>query len=180
MWFLRNDAVFANFAVNKTTGNKNDSTVVFTDKSYGNPEGWTWNFGANASPQTLTGKGPHTVKYTDIGYKDVTLTINVGQEEYICVKKNALYVTWPAGINTPDNGKQYTLFPNPASTWVKLSGFERGIIKVYNSSGVMVWESRGTTENNSIDVSGLAPGMYIIRILDTNGKMISKKLTIAK
>lgn len=180
MWFLRNDAIFANFTVNKTTGNKNDSTVVFTDKSYGDPEGWNWNFGENASPQTLTGKGPHTVKYTDVGYKDVTLTINVGQEEYICVKKNALYVTWPAGINTPNDSKQYTLFPNPASTWVKLSGFERGIIKVYNSSGVMVWESKGTTANNSIDVSGLAPGMYIIRILDTNGKMISKKLTIAK
>ncbi len=64
MWKKGASVLSANFNVNKTTAYRNDSTVVFTDMTYGSPESWEWNFGEGAEPATRTGKGPHTVKYT--------------------------------------------------------------------------------------------------------------------
>ncbi|MDQ3142152.1 MAG: gliding motility-associated C-terminal domain-containing protein [Bacteroidota bacterium] len=36
---------------------------------------WTWNFGKDAVPQSSASKGPHTVRYTSIGEKYITLTL---------------------------------------------------------------------------------------------------------
>lgn len=55
------------------------STVTFTDAS-SNATSWAWNFGANASPQTANGAGPHTVTYNSAGSYSVSLTINGGDD----------------------------------------------------------------------------------------------------
>jgi hypothetical protein len=37
--------------------------------------GWQWSFGANANPQTASGKGPHTVAFNTPGQQSVVLTL---------------------------------------------------------------------------------------------------------
>jgi PKD repeat protein len=49
--------------------------VIFTDNSTA-ATSWAWNFGAGASPATASTQGPHTVNYSTLGNKTVSLTIN--------------------------------------------------------------------------------------------------------
>ena len=48
-------------------------------------------------------------------------------------------------------------------------------MKVYNVLGQMVKTVRGT---NKISVSGLPEGVYLLRILDADGKVYTNKITI--
>jgi len=56
------------------------SSVVFTNTSTGitGTTTYNWNFGANASPATAIGIGPHTVAYSVSGSKTVSLTVADG------------------------------------------------------------------------------------------------------
>ena len=62
--------------------------VVFTDASV-NATSWEWNFGQGALPATANTQGPHTIKYTEAGSRNVSLTINESlseiKEDYISV-----------------------------------------------------------------------------------------------
>lgn len=52
--------------------------VVVNDAStfaLGSITSWRWSFGANASPQTATGKGPHTVQFNQPGTIPIVLTL---------------------------------------------------------------------------------------------------------
>jgi hypothetical protein len=54
------------------------TAVNITDAStftLGNITAWRWSFGANATPQTATGKGPHTVQFNQSGNIPVVLTL---------------------------------------------------------------------------------------------------------
>ncbi|MBN2519272.1 MAG: PKD domain-containing protein, partial [Bacteroidales bacterium] len=51
------------------------SSVVFTDKSLGDNNTYSWNFGTGASPQTANTAGPHTVTYSTPGKKTISLTV---------------------------------------------------------------------------------------------------------
>lgn len=65
----------ANFRFSKNPICKNDQ-VTFTDSSTGNISAYAWDFGANATPATAAGKGPHTCVYSAGGTKTVKLTIS--------------------------------------------------------------------------------------------------------
>ena len=64
----------ANFNASKTVIAITETTT-FTDQSTGNINTYSWNFGANASPATATGIGPHVVTYSTTGYKNISLTV---------------------------------------------------------------------------------------------------------
>jgi parallel beta-helix repeat protein len=64
----------ADFTGTPTTGNI-PLTVVFTDLSTGPVTSWSWNFGSGASPATASTQGPHSVTYSTVGLKTVTLTV---------------------------------------------------------------------------------------------------------
>ncbi len=179
MWHYGAIPISADFKVNSTTAHQNDLNVVFTDLSYGSPETWSWDFGQDASPATLTGEGPHTIKYTTTGNKTITLTITKGTEEQIYVKENYINVTWPVDVETTDLNKQFTVYPNPASTFITINGYERGTVKVYSSTGALVMDIE-RLNNGTLNISNLNSGLYIIRIQTPEGTVISKKLSISK
>lgn len=172
----------AGFTINKTTVPRNDSTVIFTDASYGNIDSWEWNFGADASPATLSEKGPHKIKYTTYGHKNVTLTITKGLDIQVLIKEKAIFVDWGTGIGTETNNANYNIYPNPANNemFVKIDGFEKGSIQVFNIAGALVWQSIGITDDNRINISNLDSGIYIVKIKDLNGSITSRKLTISR
>lgn len=54
-----------------------NQTVTFSDASSG-ATSWEWDFGADATPATAVGAGPHNVSYSTGGTKTALLTINGG------------------------------------------------------------------------------------------------------
>ncbi len=55
-----------------------DVPVVIEDASsfpIGAITGWNWSFGADATPQTATGKGPHTVKFSTPGIHPIVMKL---------------------------------------------------------------------------------------------------------
>jgi len=180
MWHFGEISISANFSVNKTLANQDDSTVVFLNNSYGSPETWAWDFGEGASPQTITGAGPHTVKYTTLGSKSITLTITKGTDEHIIVKENCLNVTYRVGVDKPEMNNQLTLYPNPATTYIKINGYEKGTVQVFNTTGALVMEVSNLLSNNSLNISNLNTGIYLIKIQTPDGKVITKKLSVSK
>ena len=65
------------------------------------------------------------------------------------------------------------VYPNPAKDRVVIEGLEAVEVKVYNTSGQMVKCVRGT---NEIDVEGLPEGVYLLRIMDAEGKVYTNKI----
>jgi len=69
------DVTVPNFFVNKSKV-CSGVPVVFRDTSEGVIGQWDWDFGADAIPNKISGKGPHTVVYSSGGNKNVKLKIN--------------------------------------------------------------------------------------------------------
>lgn len=71
----------ADFTASATAGCAGQ-TIIFTDASTGSVQTYEWDFGANASPATATGPGPHSVTYNGLGSSTVSLrAINIGGED---------------------------------------------------------------------------------------------------
>ena len=62
---------------------------------------------------------------------------------------------------------QVTCYPNPATTMVTIDGLEAAEVQIYNAIGQLVETVRNS---NEINVTGLAEGVYLVRILDAEGK----------
>ena len=60
-----------------------------------------------------------------------------------------------------------TVWPNPAMKTVHIEGVEAAKVQVYNALGQIV---RVVQNSNEVNVSGLAEGVYLMRITDAKGK----------
>ena len=65
------------------------------------------------------------------------------------------------------------VYPNPAKDRVVIEGVEAAEVQVYNALGQMVKTVRRT---NEIDLSGLVEGVYLLRIIDADGKVYTNKI----
>ena len=73
-----------------------------------------------------------------------------------------------------ENALQINVYPNPAKDRVVIEGIEAAEVNVYNALGQVVKTVRGT---NEIDLSGLVEGVYLLRIMDAEGKVYTNKIT---
>jgi hypothetical protein len=71
------------------------------------------------------------------------------------------------------------IYPNPATQFVTINSSSDAIqitgYQIFDQFGKLMTQSNGTLENNQINISNFANGMYIIRLL-TNEGTINKKL----
>jgi hypothetical protein len=72
-----------------------------------------------------------------------------------------------AGIDKVAGGLEASVFPNPFSNELKLSGLS-GRVQVYNSIGQLVIDLPVVSENEIINTSELPKGAYILRVLNSN------------
>lgn len=72
-----------------------------------------------------------------------------------------------------------SVFPNPASTSVTLSGVAGSQVQLFDLSGRRLSVIESATENQQLDVSSLAEGLYIVRI-SNGGSTVSKKLNVIR
>lgn len=74
-----------------------------------------------------------------------------------------------------DNGKQWSVFPNPASSTIEINGFE-------TKENVQIIDVSGKSEQldetkDTWSVTGYVPGIYVLRIV-SNNKVYQKKIVI--
>lgn len=113
-----------------------------------------------------------------ISYAEVIIygdTIHSGGRVLLNCSASKLTVLGTLGID--ENKKSiFTLYPNPVSDALYVTGKEIDKIEIYNLIGAKVIETPRT--DNMIDVSFLSPGMYIIRVTNILGNNESKKIII--
>ena len=138
-----------------------NNPVVFTDTSYGAINTYSWDFGEGASPATANTEGPHSVTYSSLGQKTVSLTITgVGgsdsetKSEYISVTAQAVSGSATADADTICEGSDVTL---------SLSGY----------SGNIQWQESENNEDWS-DISDENSASY------NSGELLTTKYYRAK
>gem|GEM_PF-852268 len=76
-----------------------------------------------------------------------------------------------------DPGKQITISPNPASSYMIIGGLSGDeMIKVYDGTGKLVREEKTVSNTATIHLDGLSGGTYHVTIMSSNGQVVSEKI----
>lgn len=124
-------------------------------------QGWS----VKIDPQGVPGKGLiHMEFYTDSDYQTLVFSTEV----------EACFVVNGVASSTEDEiyNNSMTLFPNPTIEYFSIKN-DRNVAKVslMNVIGKEVW-SKNHRPNTQYDVADLYKGMYIVRLIDSSGKLI--------
>jgi Zn-dependent metalloprotease/PKD repeat protein len=166
-------APVANFSASYKSGAA-PLTVKFTDNSKNEPTSWQWTF-TGGTPSSSTAQNP-TVTYNSLGNYAVTLKATNSFGNNTITKSG--YIVISTGIkDVQESQKSYFIYPNPAKDRLyidNLSNLNKKVyITVYTISGKPV---KSETYNESVDISNLKKGLYILKIDDGNGVVQSKFL----
>ncbi len=148
------------------------NSVEFFDNSTNNPESWTWTF-EGGDPETSDVQNP-VVTYNESGTFDVTLTVENAAGSDTMTKENYIVV---GGIGIELNGaNDFTIYPNPGIDHLSLST-DNGIkkVEIYNLEGKLMLVQSVDFQN--IDINDLPKGQYLIRVVTTENKFLSKSFT---
>lgn len=67
-----------------------------------------------------------------------------------------------AGINSHKLNEDYSIYPNPTNDKLFITEKNINSVEIYNTTGIIVYDSRGKSFSNGIDVSNLPTGLYIV------------------
>ena len=157
----------------------------------------SWSYDESKGEITITGKGAflglskvangmelkapsdapaaitYPVVFTD-GGKTMTIDIDFGGGYWHFVLKK----TASTGSVRTFDANLFKIFPNPATDEVSISSLERLTgVTIYDITGKEVYNTSGVNVNQTINVSSLEAGMYIIEVLSEN-KRSQKRLII--
>ena len=71
------------------------------------------------------------------------------------------------------------MYPNPTTGIVNFNNVENATIEVFNMMGQVISRVENASENTTIDLSNVANGNYVVRIVK-NGEVATSKLNIAR
>ncbi len=71
-----------------------------------------------------------------------------------------------------------SIYPNPASSYINVSGENIDRVEVYNLMGKHIETIIADKKNISIDVAGYVAGMYFLKIQTTDNQTISKRVIV--
>lgn len=174
MGLQSNATLLANFIASDTEFCES-SEITYTDYSAGNIISWQWTF-EGGIPETSTEQNP-LVTYRDEGIYDVTLTISDGLNNYTTTKTDYITVqncTAVSDIRT----NEITIYPNPAKDHFMLilpDNNTKTDIKVYSISGNEVISGITYGTSYKMDVTGLSPGVYFVKL---NNQLLSNTLKL--
>lgn len=81
----------------------------------------------------------------------------------------------PVGVDE-NKAQTFSVYPNPANTFVNIAGEDIDNICIYNAIG----EKMLSTNEQCINVSDFANGLYLVRVVFNNGESSSQNLLISK
>lgn len=146
----------------------NDTVVCgsssFTlDAGIPNATSYTWSNGATT----------RTTEITETGYYSVSVEYH-GRTLF-----DEIYIDLCTGVNENEISGRVQVFPNPAvgKLYISIPGEVLPVkIEMLSSMGEAVYSTEHFTANSAVDISGLAKGIYFIRISNTKELVISKKV----
>lgn len=170
-------AVTAAFQFNPTNGTL-FAPVQFTDQSNGGATGWTWLFGDGLSS---TAQSPaHT--YQAFGTYNVTLIVTNGNCRDTLVQ--TIVVNGFVNIEDEDFAQSMQIWPNPSTGLFHLAiefAKPKGLsYEVMDLSGKILLSEQvnaASLVERDIDLSGMAQGMYILR-LKAGDRQVFHKLVV--
>ena len=65
------------------------------------------------------------------------------------------------------------MYPNPARDVVSFSipsGIDSAVVSLFTTAGQQVFSSEITPQQNTLDISGVAPGIYITKVISGRTK----------
>lgn len=147
------------------------TTVNFTNLTHGGyvntPENYQWYF-PGATPDVSILKDP-TVVYNSSGDYDVTLIVNRGWQIDTLTIDNAIHVESGVGISQ-NIIFDVSIYPNPASDRLSIKTdhlIEN--VEIYTAYGQLVHRLETKNRNVNLNVSGLDPGLYLIKLQMEHG-----------
>lgn len=147
----------------------------FTVTTNGPGAQYGWDFG-DGSPIDTTQNPVHT--YTLPGTYTVTVTIqtpNCG-----LALTDSVVVVLFTGVNETNGAGSFSIAPNPGNGEFSITTTDADVktISVLNLLGETIFETKTGGTNNTFDLTSQAKGVYLVRVLDTNGNTNTKKLVI--
>lgn len=151
-----------------------------------------WVSTTNTDNGTIAGTTPfgaHYVLWLNTGTYDLTCTAPgyIGQTIQNLVIEGQMVYSYdfylqPGGseIYTGISGKAAAtvqIYPNPASDIVTVTGKDIKNVQISNQEGCLMIQSHLSSDNQKIDLSTIAPGLYFIKI-QTNTETIIQKLIV--
>lgn len=97
-------------------------------------------------------------------------------------KRPILRIITSNNIAVNNNDLNITISPNPVANHLKIDGFNNGsvlAVQIYSMIGQLVYTDNQFDANQTLDVSSIENGFYILKITN-NGETISKKILIQK
>ncbi len=79
------------------------------------------------------------------------------------------------GIEEARENDGITIAPNPTNSFVRIGGITVSELQIYNTMGQLVKTVQNT---NEVDLLGLTPGIYSLRIKDIQGLKTNKKVVV--
>ncbi len=82
---------------------------------------------------------------------------------------------WQEDLAVAEQKKSFTkmsVYPNPATSTLNISGIDAKNVKVFNTLGQPM---KVTSSNNSVNVESLAPGAYVLQVVDAEGNIKTTK-----
>lgn len=149
--------------------------------------GTLWAWGSDNYEQLGNGEAENYAALTQIGTSTDWMAATAGYRQGCAVKADGTFWTWGDtqlvgnGTDAVDIPTQYactalavadnesisiTLYPNPASTWLTLSGADIVTATAFDISGKKYQIVR---EGNVFDVSALSTGIYVLAVETPNG-----------
>jgi photosystem II stability/assembly factor-like uncharacterized protein len=114
------------------------------------------------------------------GATDTTYTATESGDYYVIVTTNGCssdtsnLVSIVVGISEIDQDNYFSIYPNPARDKIEVSLAEKSEIEILNLNGQIVYYQNTGKKHTSIDISGLATGVYYVRAKTANGIYIQK------
>ncbi len=190
-WLVSPELDFTNFISGNFTfdnaykydGNPLQLLVSTDYDGTSSPETFTWD--------DISGSATWSDGNFDWVNSDVDLSAYLNQKIYLAFKytsTDAASSTWEVdnlfvfGVKTTgideNSANNIKIYPNPASGYVNFVSNENGMVTILDVTGKVVYSNSVNSGNNTIDISGLTSGIYLINTVLNDGTKTSAKLMV--
>jgi hypothetical protein len=153
----------------KWTGTGNGNSII-----YGNPEGVMKHYKFTL-PKGFKGEVSFNMN-TDVGQWEADVD-QLDEDDFI-ILDNVKFSTGTVAVKTPSELDNTTIFPNPTTGKITVqSNSEIATLELYNVNGQLMRRQNIEQKNNSeLDLSFYQSGIYILKIILTDKKILTRKI----
>lgn len=147
--------------------------AIVTPKNYCQPIRWT-----SDNPEVATVDENGLVTAISAGKTVIKANVyggtNSNTQTYDITAECEVTVSALSGVEDVENDSNWNFGPNPAESMITINSNREGRIEIYNMSGSIVISSNVISGSNSIDISNLRQGIYLIRLGHKTMRLIKK------